>query len=99
MIEVTVEDGIAEIAVSDEGPGVPEGDRERIFRRFERLGDVMTRETQGAGVGLHIAQRSVEAMGGTISVDDEDGDTTFRIRFPAVAKSATPVEEEVEQTG
>lgn len=76
------EDGVAEIAVSDEGPGVPAAQRERIFGRFVRLGDVMTRETQGAGIGLHIAQRSVEAMGGTIGVDDEDGDTTFRLRFP-----------------
>jgi PAS domain S-box-containing protein len=84
MVAVSAEDGVAEIAVSDEGPGIPAEERERIFGRFVRLGGVMTRETQGAGIGLHIAQRSVEAMGGTIGVDDEDGDTTFRLRFPVL---------------
>jgi PAS domain S-box-containing protein len=84
MVAVSAGDGVAEITVSDEGPGIPAAERERIFGRFVRLGDVMTRETQGAGIGLHIAQRSVEAMGGTIGVDDEDGDTTFRLRFPVL---------------
>jgi PAS domain S-box-containing protein len=101
MIDVRVDGADAEIAVGDEGPGIPIEERERIFGRFVRLGDVMTRETQGAGIGLHIARRSVEAMGGTISVDDEDGDTTFRIRFPlrTVESSVAPAEEEVGQTG
>jgi PAS domain S-box-containing protein len=98
MVAVTIDDGTAEVAVSDEGPGVPPDERERIFGRFVRLGDVNTRETPGAGIGLHIAQRSVEAMGGTIGVDDREGDTTFRLRFPLVtpAEGGAPARSSIE---
>jgi PAS domain S-box-containing protein len=84
-VAVAVTDGLAEIEVIDEGPGVPIVDRDRIFERFVRLGDVMTRQTQGAGVGLFIAKRSIEAMGGTIAVDDAEIGARFRIRLPLAA--------------
>ena len=81
-VAISLSDGVANIRVSDEGPGIPVEDRARIFERFVRLGDVMTRTTQGAGVGLFIAQRSVEAMGGDIAVEEADHGTCFRIRLP-----------------
>lgn len=82
-IEIDQVPGYAHLSVSDEGPGIPEADRERIFERFARLGDVLTRETQGAGVGLFIAKRSVEAMGGNIWVESQPGaGSTFHLEIP-----------------
>jgi len=59
--------------VADRGPGVPVADRERIFDKFTRLGDHLTRPQQGVGLGLYIVRRSVEAMNGTVWVDEAAG--------------------------
>jgi PAS domain S-box-containing protein len=59
--------------VADHGTGVRPADRERIFDKFTRLGDHLTRPQQGVGLGLYIVRRSVEAMGGTAWVDDAPG--------------------------
>lgn len=80
-ISVAPRDGRAELAVADEGPGIPPGAEERIFRRFERAADM--RNYGGLGLGLYIAREIVEAHGGTISVAG-GGKTgaTFRILLP-----------------
>ena len=59
--------------VTDEGPGIPPGDRERIFEKFTRLGDHLTRPQQGVGLGLYIARRSLDQMGGEIWCDERPG--------------------------
>ena len=59
--------------VADRGAGVPLADRDRIFEKFTRLGDHLTRPQQGVGLGLYIVRRSVEAMNGTAWVDDAPG--------------------------
>lgn len=59
--------------VSDEGPGIAPGDRERIFDKFTRLGDHLTRPQQGVGLGLYIARRSLDEMGGEIWCDERPG--------------------------
>ena len=59
--------------VSDAGPGIPPGDRERIFDKFTRLGDHLTRPQQGVGLGLYIARRSIDEMGGEIWCDEGPG--------------------------
>jgi two-component system OmpR family sensor kinase/two-component system sensor histidine kinase BaeS len=61
-----VADGV-ELAVADNGPGVPEPDLHRIFDRFWRAERSRTRATGGAGLGLAIARQLVEAQGGTIT--------------------------------
>jgi K+-sensing histidine kinase KdpD len=58
--------------VADHGPGIPYGDRDRIFEKFTRLGD-QSSDAQGVGLGLYIVRRSVETMGGTVWVDETDG--------------------------
>jgi PAS domain S-box-containing protein len=69
--------------VTDQGPGVPQGDRERIFDKFTRLGDHLTRAQQGVGLGLYIARRSAQAMGGTLGCVDGPGPgATFRLALP-----------------
>jgi signal transduction histidine kinase len=62
--------GRVEVAVSDDGPGVPTAEREQIFRPWVRGGD--PREG-GLGLGLAICKRIVEAHGGTIAVADAPG--------------------------
>lgn len=85
IVAVTVRaaNGYGRLEVRDEGPGVAAADQERIFDRFVRLGDTLTRESQGAGVGLFIAKRSVEAMGGRIWVESGRGrGATFVVEIP-----------------
>lgn len=72
-IAVSQDGALVTTAVSDAGPGVPAGDRDRIFEKFTRLGDHLTRPQQGVGLGLFIARRSVEQMGGEIWCDDRAG--------------------------
>jgi PAS domain S-box-containing protein len=72
------------VTVSDHGYGIPEDQREAVFERFHRLGNHMTREASGTGLGLHIARRLVEAMGGRIWVDSRLGEgSTFTFTLPA----------------
>lgn len=84
LVTVDVEDGWVTTVVEDAGPGVPAADRERVFERFTRLGDHMTRPQQGVGLGLYIARRTVEAMGGTIDCEAsaELGGAAFVLSLP-----------------
>lgn len=94
-VEIDRANGYAHVAVSDEGPGIPATDRDRIWERFVRLGDVLTRETQGAGVGLFIAKQSVDAMDGEIWVESDPGKgSTFHLTVPLARPMA--VEEQAE---
>jgi signal transduction histidine kinase len=84
-VEVTIAlDGDRVVtSVADTGPGIALGDRERIFDKFTRLGDHMTRSEQGVGLGLYIVRRSVEAMSGTVWVDESpSGGSTFSFSLP-----------------
>lgn len=71
------------LAVADDGRGVPEADRERIFQRFVRLDDARSRDDGGAGLGLAIVRDVVQRHGGTIRVDSADsGGARFVVEFP-----------------
>jgi two-component system sensor histidine kinase KdpD len=73
--------------VADRGPGVAPADRDRIFDKFTRLGDHLTRPQQGVGLGLYIVRRSVEAMGGTVWVDEAPGGgAAFSFSLPVAPK-------------
>ena len=58
------------VTVDDNGPGVPEAERERVFGLLERGDDPATRGVQGWGIGLSTCRRIVEAHGGRIGIDD-----------------------------
>ncbi len=73
------------ISVSDTGAGFAPADRERIFQEFEQAEGGRTRRHGGAGLGLAISRRIVEAMNGTIAVESEPGSgTTFAVSIPLV---------------
>jgi two-component system sensor histidine kinase KdpD len=74
--------GCVTTTVEDGGPGIPPGDRDRVFDRFTRLGDHLTRPQQGVGLGLYIARRTVEAMGGTVACEASPlGGAAFVLRL------------------
>jgi signal transduction histidine kinase len=72
-----------EIAVTDNGPGIPETQLEHIFERFTRGDAGLTQRVGGTGLGLAISKSLVELHGGTIEVESEPGvGSTFRFRIP-----------------
>lgn len=74
---------VVRVAVSDQGPGVADDDRDRLFERFERLG-ADGDAVPGTGIGLALCRRLVAAMGGTIGVDrSPDGGSRFWFELPA----------------
>ncbi|MET8974261.1 HAMP domain-containing sensor histidine kinase [Streptomyces sp. NPDC004539] len=84
-VSVTVRrDGTdAVLTVADDGPGVPPGDRERVFERFVRLDDARSRDDGGAGLGLAIARDIAVRHGGSLEVGEAaTGGALFELRLP-----------------
>ncbi|MEX1132912.1 MAG: HAMP domain-containing sensor histidine kinase [Flavobacteriales bacterium] len=84
-IEVRVEAGREgwRILVSDEGPGVPVEERERIFEKFFRGGHEETRKAKGTGLGLYIVRRLTQALGGNVQLNERrPHGATFAASFP-----------------
>ncbi|MFI5266034.1 MAG: ATP-binding protein [Chloroflexota bacterium] len=76
-------DSIAQVSVADNGPGIPAVDRAHLFDRFYRADQSRTREKGGAGLGLAIAKKIVDAHRGSISVAaPAEGGTVFSVRLP-----------------
>ncbi len=82
-IKLRSSNAYVEISVEDNGPGIPEDEREKIFDRFYRLDDSRSRDTGGTGLGLAIAKEVILMHKGTISVTEaEKGGSVFIIRLP-----------------
>jgi len=76
---------LAEIEISDRGPGIPEDQLSTIFRPFHRVDSARSPDTGGFGVGLAIADRAVRLHHGEISATNrKGGGTTIRITLPAI---------------
>ncbi|WP_037680628.1 HAMP domain-containing sensor histidine kinase [Streptomyces griseus] len=74
----------AVLEVADDGDGVPEGERERVFERFVRLDAARSRDDGGAGLGLAIARDVAVRHGGTLTVRDAPaGGALFELRLPS----------------
>ena len=81
-------DGV-EIAIDDDGPGIPEEERDKIFDPFYRLDRSRDRATGGFGLGLSIAQKAVALHGGTLRVESSAlGGARFVIALPGGGASA-----------
>ncbi len=80
-----------EIAVSDDGPGIPAEQIEHIFDRFTRGDAGLTQRVGGTGLGLAISKSLVELHGGAIDVDSTaDEGATFRVRLPVLTNAESP---------
>ena len=88
-VGVNVTDGIVEIAVTDQGVGIPEEDRERVFERFFRVDQARSRHTGGTGLGLSIVKHVVQNHGGDVRVWSQPGHgSTFTLRLPEATPAA-----------
>jgi len=80
------------LEVGDQGYGIPEKEKARVFEKFYRVGNEDIRKTKGTGLGLYIVQQIVQAHGGTISVEDNlPKGTLFRIKLPISRTGRAPV--------
>lgn len=71
------------ITVSDEGPGIPESDLERVFERFYRVDKARSRESGGTGLGLSIVKHLIDVLGGQVwAANRPEGGAVFTISLP-----------------
>jgi signal transduction histidine kinase len=78
------------LEVIDTGTGIPAGEIERVFERFYRRTE--SRKQEGFGLGLAIARRMVDVMGGSVGAESVEGEgSTFWVRLPIANPSPTPV--------
>ena len=73
------------LTITDNGPGISESDRSKVFDRFYRAGNEETRRSKGTGLGLYIVSSLVEQMDGSISLKQaENGGSVFQVSLPAM---------------
>ncbi len=65
-VAISSRDELLDVTIADSGIGIAPEDRQRVFERFSQIGDIMTDKPKGAGLGLAICQRIIDAMGGTM---------------------------------
>lgn len=83
LVSVHADGGAGVVDVEDEGPGITEADRERLFAKFSRLSARPTGGESSTGLGLSIVKTLTEAMGGEVSLESPPGrGARFRVRLP-----------------
>ena len=88
IVQATTSDHGLEVAVRDEGPGIPESELDRVFEGFCQLQDA---DDRGLGLGLYIARAIVQAHGGRIWATSRPGEgSTFRFTIPRSASESSP---------
>ena len=84
-VKFTCQDGLNRLLVDDDGPGIPEADRHRVFESFVQLERTAGRKT-GFGLGLAIVKRAVEWHGGEVSIAESPlGGARFSVTWPVIA--------------
>jgi signal transduction histidine kinase len=82
-ISTGIVDGRSTVTVDDDGSGVPEAERGRVFERFVRLDEARSRDRGGSGLGLAIVHELIVAHGGTITVETSPfGGARFVVSLP-----------------
>jgi len=92
-ITVSGEGDRAVARVADNGAGIPENERERVFDRFHRANEPAFRSAPGTGLGLYISRQLAERHGGSLVVESSNpgAGTTFALTLPLSVTAATPV--------
>jgi two-component system sensor histidine kinase SenX3 len=87
MVSASRDARTAQVSVADQGIGIPERDRERIFERFYRVDPARSRATGGTGLGLAIVKHVMAAHRGKVTVWSQEGvGSTFTLQMPIVNK-------------
>lgn len=82
-VRIESKNGLIEVAISDQGPGIPKGKELSVFSEFETLGNINSHH-KGTGLGMPISRRLMEIMGGNISLFSEEGKgATFIVSIPS----------------
>lgn len=84
-VKVSVEEknGLATLTVADNGPGIPDSEKSKVFNKFYRIGSEETRKAKGTGLGLYLTLKIVKQHKGKIAVrDNEPNGAVFEICFP-----------------
>ena len=90
-IEVALDGSHVEVAVRDEGIGIPAPDLERVFERFYRVDRARSRDTGGTGLGLAIVRHVMVNHEGEVRVTSREGEgSTFTLRLPVLAPDGEP---------
>lgn len=85
LLTCRAENGHVAVSVADQGPGIPRRERRRIFERFYRIDDRLSRKQEGSGLGLAIVRHVAQAHGGSVVVRNRaEGGAEFSILLPTV---------------
>jgi signal transduction histidine kinase len=89
LLEAAEQRSYLVLTVSDQGIGVPEQERARLFGRFSRLDGARLSQTRGAGLGLYICRQLTRAMGGDVWLQESEPGrgSVFAVALPALARS------------
>jgi two-component system phosphate regulon sensor histidine kinase PhoR len=83
LVQITETAGMATLAVSDEGVGIPEAELSRLFTRFHRIDRPELSSIRSTGLGLYLVKKLVEGMGGSVGVETSEGaGSRFVVQFP-----------------
>ena len=96
VLSGAAEPGWVVVTVTDDGPGIPEVDRDRVFDRFTRLDDARARDAGGAGLGLSIVRELVSRHGGTVTLGDAGPGLRAEVRLPVAEPETDPEDAEPE---
>lgn len=77
-VELAVVDGVADLSVSDDGPGIPPDRAAELFQKFSRLGA----KVSGTGIGLYLSRAIARAHGGDLVLVPQDVGCRFALRLP-----------------
>ena len=87
-VGVRSRDGLVQISVTDQGPGIPQEEQDRIFERFYRVDAARSRQTGGTGLGLSIVKHVISNHGGEVTLWSQPGQgSTFTVRLPELEET------------
>ena len=88
---LSLQDASCALTVEDDGQGIPEEERDKVFKAFTRIDDSRNRETGGYGLGLAVVARVAELHGGLATVDASGalGGAQFKICWPVSIRNDT----------